>query len=209
MNSNMLKKCIVILLSLFLFSTEIVHAGTIKTDKQLKEQTEKDWSLLKIFETNLTKALEVENLIDAQKALLSMNALVSLKLYTLEQACSKKMAVKCKDSLDEQKAYIDSLFIKFFASHDELFPHPENLNKRAEALIKGNLLDPDSAQFRFKGEPQKSYGNTGFGWKVEGEFNAKNRMGGYNGFVPFLCYALGEKPMYCELSETDELIVEK
>ncbi len=33
-------------------------------------------------------------------------------------------------------------------------------------------------------------------------------MGGYNGFVRFL-YALGEKPMYCELPETDELIVEK
>lgn len=205
----MLKKYIVILLSLFLFPTETVHAGTITTDKQLKVQTEKDWSLLKIFETNLTNAIDSGTISEAQKALLSMNALVGLNLYTLEQACSKKMAEKCKDSLEEQKAYIDSLFIKFFASHDELFPHPENLNKRAEALIKGNLLDPDSVQFRFKGDPQKSYGSAGFGWKVEGEFNAKNRMGGYNGFVPFLCYAIGEKPMYCELPDTDELIGEK
>ncbi len=34
-------------------------------------------------------------------------------------------------------------------------------------------------------------------------------MGGDNGFVPFLCYVLGEKPMYCELPETDDRIVEE
>jgi hypothetical protein len=53
----------------------------------------------------------------------------------------------------------------------------------ARNIISEKLVDPDSAELRsvFKGKSKKD----GYNF-ICGELNSKNRMGGYNGFVPFL-----------------------
>ena len=47
--------------------------------------------------------------------------------------------------------------------------------------LAGRLKDPRSAQF------QNVQAYDGIAWKVTGEMNAKNSMGGYVGFAPFRC----------------------
>jgi hypothetical protein len=79
-------------------------------------------------------------------------------------------------------------------------PRPELYRSAVEAKISENLIDPESARFRF-GTPIRGYINQGLvhggriaaiGHIIPVEVNARNRMGGYVGFVPFWCaYSAG------------------
>lgn len=69
---------------------------------------------------------------------------------------------------------------------------PKDYKKVIEKEIGTQLLDPYSAQYEFS-QPSKGYTKASplfgtsqvFGYKVCGTVNAKNRMGGYVGRVPF------------------------
>jgi hypothetical protein len=56
---------------------------------------------------------------------------------------------------------------------------PSSFKNDLQSEIKLKLIDPSSAQFR---------GWVKHGRCVGGEYNAKNRAGGYNGFEPFVAF---------------------
>ena len=62
-----------------------------------------------------------------------------------------------------------------------------------EQSVKSQLVDPESVQFRniYEGLNQKDGAYQKTGWTC-GQFNAKNRMGGYNGFKRFAATKAGE-----------------
>lgn len=70
----------------------------------------------------------------------------------------------------------------------------EKIIQLAQEEVKLNLKDPDSAQFRNvvlkedTTKPENIDKNIGLQPNVCGEVNAKNSMGGYVGFKPFLVY---------------------
>ena len=72
-------------------------------------------------------------------------------------------------------------------------PSPSDLEKLAEKAVSDTLTDPDSAKFRAEGVAASAWLKHGaFGrridgpaWVVCGQFNSKNRMGGYNGYAWF------------------------
>ena len=60
-----------------------------------------------------------------------------------------------------------------------------------QAAIRNKLVDPDSAQFRsLQAERRKDRSDNTY--TVCGEVNARNRMGGYNGFQPFSVLVTGD-----------------
>lgn len=69
-------------------------------------------------------------------------------------------------------------------------PRPDNYEELIKAHFFTSLIDPTSPLYQFR-EPVKvwSGGALGrereYGWTVCGQLNAKNRMGGYTGWVPF------------------------
>ena len=54
------------------------------------------------------------------------------------------------------------------------------------------MFDPDSAEYRFLGEPVRGHvftlGSREFGYFACGQYNAKNRMGGYVGYKLYLAH---------------------
>ena len=69
------------------------------------------------------------------------------------------------------------------------YRYKQVMNKAATAYLKGQiqdqLIDPDSALFRnvhFYPPVHNAHGH----YALCGELNAKNRMGGYTGYTPFL-----------------------
>lgn len=59
-------------------------------------------------------------------------------------------------------------------------PYPANYQEMIQDYFSTKLYDPYSAVYYFW-EPKKHKDGHGYGWKVEMEVNAKNRMGGYTG----------------------------
>ena len=57
---------------------------------------------------------------------------------------------------------------------------------KAREAVRNQLIDPDSAKFRNEETAEK-------GAVVCGEMNAKNRMGGYTGFAPYIHAAIASK----------------
>ncbi|WP_409693651.1 hypothetical protein [Limnobacter sp.] len=66
-------------------------------------------------------------------------------------------------------------------------PLEEKISKVVEEAVKLKLKDPDSAQFR--NVYVKKILTEENSYAVCGELNAKNSMGGYVGFKPFLAFA--------------------
>lgn len=60
------------------------------------------------------------------------------------------------------------------------------------AYLGRSLFDPDSAEYHFSGDPVSGHvytlGSREFGYFACGEYNAKNRMGGYVGYKPYLVH---------------------
>lgn len=68
----------------------------------------------------------------------------------------------------------------------------------AERTVAGMLVDPGSAQFR-----NVTYHGAG-GVSVCGEVNAKNRMGGYNGFMRFWSYRKADGEWAADIQSDDD-----
>lgn len=71
------------------------------------------------------------------------------------------------------------LLLAGLAACDDL---PGSAASNAKAVVSGSLSDPGSAQFRNVHQGKKA----GAEPLVCGEVNAKNRYGGYPGFLPFI-----------------------
>lgn len=78
-------------------------------------------------------------------------------------------------------------------------PEPEQRPDFAEAgetaisLLRERLVDPESMRFKWTsgfewGYLKKPLQRRDHGWIACGELNAKNRMGGYNGFLPIYAF---------------------
>lgn len=89
-------------------------------------------------------------------------------------------------------------------------PQPsENYQEIVKASFAQILIDPTAPIYEFAGTPQKGYVRQspmlnlpeGFGWKVCGTINSKNRMGGYSGSVPFFVLMRGDNVTHRVLGE--------
>ncbi len=71
-------------------------------------------------------------------------------------------------------------------------PTPDGAQAATKAYFEESLFDSGSAQYKFDQTPTQGHLTMGnireFGWFMCGEVNAKNRMGGYVGYRPFLVY---------------------
>lgn len=83
---------------------------------------------------------------------------------------------------------------------------PTSYEKFAEANIIEQLIDPESARFRF-GFPLRAYMNQGLlrgggvghtGYVLPVEVNAKNRVGGYTGFQTWFFLVKDSWVSHCE-----------
>lgn len=75
----------------------------------------------------------------------------------------------------------------------------------ARELVRAELLDPESATFRY----ERVRGNT-----VCGEFNARNKFGGYVGFAGYIAdlergTAFRERPGASELDQASNILFEQ
>ena len=91
-------------------------------------------------------------------------------------------------------------------------PAPADLHAAAEAAVKSSLIDPDSAEFRSEGDAVMNWMKNGiFGRKVEGpinlvcgQFNSKNRMGGYSGYSWFFAAFKDGKLLWTNLDDATD-----
>ena len=71
----------------------------------------------------------------------------------------------------------------FLAKIDDYWTN-DNIINRAQAAVRAELRDPDSAQFK-----NVFVIGTGYDKTVCGNVNARNGFGGYTGFTPFIYYS--------------------
>lgn len=95
------------------------------------------------------------------------------------------------------------------ATADYGLPPSENYQEVVKASFAQILIDPTSPIYEFAGPPEKGYVRQspmlnlpeGFGWKVCGMVNSRNRMGGYSGSVPFFVLMRGDDVTHRVLGE--------
>jgi len=95
------------------------------------------------------------------------------------------------------------------ANADYGLPPSENYQEVVKASFAQILIDPTSPIYEFSGTPYKGYVEQsvmlnlpeGFGWKVCGTVNSKNRMGGYSGSIQFFALMRGDNVIQRALGE--------
>jgi len=87
-------------------------------------------------------------------------------------------------------------------------PPPKNYQALVKSAFSHILIDPTSPIYEFN-SPRKGYithgtGDFYAGWLVCGEVNSKNRMGGYNGQLPFYALIYKNKVVAREIGEVPD-----
>lgn len=91
-------------------------------------------------------------------------------------------------------------------------PGPDNIVPLAEAGVRGDLIDADSAKFRDEGSVQMAWLRRGlFGPRTDGPLtmvcgrvNSKNRMGGYSGFAWFYAAIKDGRYLWAEVDDATD-----
>ena len=183
---------------------------TLNTNKKLQAYQQEQDKLFADCEAKMAKAVEdgapFEELVEPvnlQYALTTMEELT----VRLGGLCSAKLTGKCLEMTRAHREKLDQLFKQYVEPHKD-FPHiSPNYQEQITSLIKANMVDPDSLKIEFTDIKSKQYRNvqTGspfVGWSVIGNFNAKNRMGGYNGFQPFMCFVNEKDVVSCLVGDS-------
>jgi hypothetical protein len=96
----------------------------------------------------------------------------------------------------------------------EYGPAPEwsRFQQLAEDAIKSHLVDPDSVRFTWSSGYHQGGYRPGFktvtGYVACGTFNARNRMGGYNGADTFLVVIDYDRVLYVQTASADDQIAQ-